>query len=96
MRGRYRPSVVRAVVWSFRAQKEATRISIRELGSAPVSPPPKLSDDCRPYVVATLDRRNATCLVRSLVLQRWDLTHGTERDLVIRERPADAWSALLL
>jgi hypothetical protein len=48
-------------------------------------------------VAAVLRRRQATCLERSLVLQRWLAAHGDRRDLVIgvkapgEEFGAHAW-----
>lgn len=37
----------------------------------------------RPIVVAVLRLSGATCLVRSALLQRWDLDHGRPRPLVV-------------
>jgi hypothetical protein len=42
-----------------------------------------VGEGATPAVAGVLKRAGASCLVRSLVLQRWHATHGTRRDLVI-------------
>ena len=76
-----------AVVQVIRARR-ALRRGLPEPGL--IHPPPRLSgDDPRP-MLALLHRTGATCLVRSLVHQAWDVAHGTERDVIIGvTRPAD-------
>lgn len=48
-----------------------------------VAPPPPLPAGHRLGVVAVLRARRDTCLVRSAVLQSWDLAQGLPRDIVI-------------
>ena len=66
-------------------------------GAAEVSDPPALPSDAIRGVSAALRRTRASCLERSLVLQRWYAAHGQRRDLIIgvtapgEEFRAHAW-----
>lgn len=51
--------------------------------SVTVRPAPRLSLEATRGVNGVLRLTRATCLQKSLVLQRWYADHGVERDLVI-------------
>jgi hypothetical protein len=51
--------------------------------AADLPAPPVLGHHATPAVAGLLKRTRATCLVRSLVLQRWHAAHGDRRDLII-------------
>ncbi len=74
----------RAVWWAGRTARRVRRdLAVGGLDQLVVPPPPPLPRGCRRWVVAVLRARSDTCLVRSLVLQGWDASHGRRRDLVI-------------
>lgn len=89
---------VRAAWWAQRAAR-AVRDDLKAdgLDHLVVLPPPALPHACRRRVVDVLRVRRDTCLVRSAVLQEWDLAHGRPRDLIIGVSPpgpgfrAHAW-----
>jgi hypothetical protein len=77
---------LRAAVWAARAARGAKR-SLRSaaldvaLGAPP--PVPALPYEAGRTVRAVLTVRRDSCLVRSIVLQKWEAAWGRERDLVI-------------
>jgi hypothetical protein len=77
-------SAWRARWWALRALRAAQR-EVRQGGfdASQLPPPPQLGDVRTPAVAGMLRRRKATCLTRSLVLQRWHAAHGSRRDLII-------------
>ena len=75
---------VRAAWWAHRAARRVrSHLAVDGLDQLAVLPPPPLPSGCRRRVVAVLGLRRDTCLVRSAVLQEWDLDHGRPRDLII-------------
>jgi hypothetical protein len=78
------PQALRAAWWAIGALTHARRVlARRELEDIALAPPPRLSATAERGVQAVLRRRSATCLERSLVLQRWQAAHGQRRDVVI-------------
>lgn len=78
------PPAVRAAWWAWRsALRTRRRLSAVGLDATAVPPPPRLRDAERRIVAGVLRRMGATCLVRSMVLQAWDSSHGRSRALVI-------------
>jgi hypothetical protein len=77
--------MLRAVVWTLRARRHARKAVWGDGIGTPVElpPAPAGSIEATDAVVATLARTRATCLVRSLVLQRWLADHGEPVDLII-------------
>ena len=78
------PPVLAAAGWALLAHT-VTRRGLRRAGlEAPVpAPPPGLPDRRIRGVAVMLSRRGATCLERSLVLQRWLAAHGSAADVLI-------------
>jgi hypothetical protein len=77
-------STVRALWWAQRAAHRARRdLAGDGLDDLVVTSPPCLPASDRRWVVALLRLSRRTCLVRSVVLQAWDASHGRRRDLVI-------------
>jgi hypothetical protein len=87
------PNVV-AGVWSFVALSRLRR-ELPGLGtSATVLAPPRILVAGLPGVYAVLRRRKATCLERSLVLQRWLASQGRPTEVVIGvSAPGEAFAA---
>ncbi|MGI8792290.1 MAG: lasso peptide biosynthesis protein [Acidimicrobiales bacterium] len=81
---RLRPTYVLAALWAFIQVRRARRVIGVGLPSpGALRPPwPATGNDPRP-VRAVLRRTGATCLVRSLVLQAWEASHGVERDVIV-------------
>lgn len=78
------PSALAAAGWALVALASVRRqLGDRQLGRLSVPKPPPLPPSARRGVVSALRRRGATCLMRSVVLQQWDASHGHRRDLVI-------------
>jgi hypothetical protein len=78
------PQALRAACWATSALTHARRaLARRELDEIVLAPPPRLPLAAERGVHAVLRRRSATCLERSLVLQRWRAAHGQRRDVVI-------------
>jgi hypothetical protein len=78
------PDALRAAWWANGALTRARRaLARRELDEITLAPPPRLPASAERGVNALLRRRSATCLERSLVLQRWHAAHGDRRDVVI-------------
>jgi hypothetical protein len=74
----------RAAWWASRALGDARRALVRgELERIPLAQPPRLPAGAEYGVHALLRRRGASCLERSLVLQRWHAAHGRRLDVVI-------------
>ena len=93
------PANLRAAWWAQRALRRARR-QLRSGGIERVpalSPPPALPPAAIRGVLAVLRRGRATCLERSVVLQRWHAAHDRPLDLVIGVSPgaeefgAHAW-----
>ena len=60
------------------------RREISELGlEAQVTAPPELASEGLRGVEAALRRLHATCLERSLILQRWLIAHGASHEVLI-------------
>jgi hypothetical protein len=74
----------RAALWASRALGDARRALVRgQLQQIPLPAPPSLPSQAEYGVHALLRRRGASCLERSLVLQRWHAAHGRPLDVVI-------------
>ena len=74
----------RAAWWASHALGDARRALNRgELDQIGLAPPPRLPAGAEYGVHALLRRRDASCLERSLVLQRWHAAHGHPVDVVI-------------
>lgn len=86
------PSIIRAALWAVRARSKAQRVVCgRGIGSPVDLPPaPPGTADASAAVTAVLARTRATCLVRSLVLQRWLADHGENVDVIIGVTPPSA------
>jgi hypothetical protein len=85
------PHALRAAWWANHALTNARRaLARRELEEIVLATPPRLPATAERGVQAVLRRRSATCLERSLVLQRWHAAHGDRRDVVIGVNGATA------
>ena len=71
--------------WAWAEGRRLPRALRREgiEATAMVRPAPATAARHRPVAAAVLRLSRATCLVRSAVLQRWDLDHGRARPLVV-------------
>jgi hypothetical protein len=89
---RISPSMVRTVVWTLRARRRARQAVSGDGIRGPIELPDAANEPLHATsaVVATLARTRATCLVRSLVLQRWFADHGEPVDLIIGVTPPSA------
>lgn len=76
---------LRSAVWTVRALRTArTELARRGLDTIRLPSPPSRSRNAdQDIVLRVLRRRRATCLERSLVLQRWYAHHQVRRTLVI-------------
>lgn len=84
---RLNPRALRAAWWANRSLTRARRSLVKgELDAVRLSPPPRLPDSAEYAVHAVLRRQSATCLERSLVLQRWHAARGRKLDVVIGVR----------
>ena len=82
---RHSPANLRSALWTLRAHALARR-ELRRAGierTPPLPPPPSLPPAAIRGVLAVLRRRNASCLERSIVLQRWFASQGRPLELVI-------------
>jgi hypothetical protein len=74
---------LRAAWWAVLALRKL-RGEISELGlEAQIAGPPELASEGLRGVEAVLRRRHATCLERSLILQRWLIAHGAFHEVLI-------------
>lgn len=78
------PRNIRAALWALRALARIRR-DLDRLGiaGARVLQPPGLPPESVRCVLTVLQRRRATCLERSLVLQKWHSAHGVDRDIIL-------------
>jgi hypothetical protein len=84
LRRRLDPYAWRAAWWTNGALTQAReRLGRGEFGEVSLAPPPALPSRAEYAVHAVLLRRSASCLERSLVLQRWYAAHGRPVDVVI-------------
>jgi hypothetical protein len=74
---------VRGAVWALRALRRLRREIINDGLDAHVVPPPKLAPAGVRGVEVALRRCRATCLERSLIVQRWLVAHGERHDVVV-------------
>jgi transglutaminase superfamily protein len=78
------PSVLSAAGWALlalaRVRQQLGKTGVQQLN---VPKPPPLPARARRGVVSALRRSRATCLMRAVILQKWDASHGDRRDLVI-------------
>jgi len=78
------PAVLRAAWWALGAQRHARReLKQHGLQCSPLPRPPRLPARGERGVLAVLRRTGATCLVRAMVLQAWQASHGRAADVVI-------------
>jgi hypothetical protein len=81
---RLNPRALRAAWWAHRSLRRTRRaLAGGELDTIRLAPPPALPDSAEYAVHAVLRRRSASCLERSLVLQRWHAARGRPLDVVI-------------
>ena len=75
---------LRAAWWTLRAVRRA-HAELPKKGVGPVDLPkvPNVGDPAGRGVLAVLNRRSDTCLVRATVLQAWAAAHGRPRDIII-------------
>lgn len=79
-----RPSVAFPTIWAHVALAHARRIArSADLHRRRVLSSLLLRASARPIVVEVLNRRGASCVQRSLVLQAFDFDHGHNRDMVV-------------
>ena len=93
------PANLRSALWALRAARRARNSLRREplenaLGRLPRVP--GVPSSAGRGVQWALRIRDDTCLVRAIVVQSWEATHGERRDLVIgvkgpRDFKAHAW-----
>ena len=62
-------------------------------GVCGVPRPPSVAPSARRGVTAALGRRGSSCLVSSIVLQRWDAAQGRLREVVIGVKGVDEFEA---
>jgi hypothetical protein len=75
--------MLRAAWWAvFALRRLRGEISRRGL-EAQVTGPPELAPEGLRGVEAALRRQHATCLERSLILQRWLIAHGASHEVLI-------------
>jgi hypothetical protein len=86
---------LRAACWALLALARLRRtLRMGGVAAAAVIPPPRVSAAGQRGVTGILRRRNATCLERALVLQRWYAAHGVELDVVIGVKgPTEGFAA---
>ena len=84
MRRRPDTADARAAWWAWRALRTA-RACLRdgEVRGVRVPAPPPVSGSAARAVRIVLDVSRASCLERSLVLQRWLAAHGVARDVIL-------------
>jgi hypothetical protein len=74
---------LRAAWWAVLALRRL-RGEISERGlEAQITAPPELASGGLRGVEAALRRRHATCLERSLIIQRWLIAHGASHEVLI-------------
>jgi hypothetical protein len=74
----------RAGWWTWRALRIArTRLRDGEVRGVRLPEPPPVNESGARTVRRVLRWSNASCLERSLVLQRWLAAHGVSRDVVV-------------
>ncbi len=74
----------RAAWWAWRALRTArARLRIGEVRDVRVPAPPPVSASGGRAVRVVLNASGASCLERSLVLQRWLASHGIARDVIV-------------
>jgi hypothetical protein len=87
-------ATLRAALWTAVALVNARRALKRSrVGEVRVAPPPLLPRSAERGVDAVLRRVPNTCLERALVLQRWLLSHGEPRQVVIGVASAGGFRA---
>lgn len=76
--------MLRAAWWTWRALRAGERQLEVDGTRVPRLPtPPRVPASAGRGVAAVLRRREATCLVRTVVRQEWHNAHGSPRDLVV-------------
>ncbi|MEH1165882.1 lasso peptide biosynthesis B2 protein [Micromonospora sp. CPCC 205539] len=82
---------VRAAWWATRAVRSVrTQLTRHDLASVRLPAPPPGAAEQRRVVLGVLRRTEATCLQRSLVLQRWYAAQRIRRTVVIAVTPPSA------
>lgn len=74
---------LRAAVWALWALRSLRQEIAHDGLEVRVVAPPRLAARGVRGVEAVLRRRRATCLERSLIVQRWLLAHGEPHDVVV-------------
>lgn len=94
---RFDTASLRTAIWTLRAIRRTRRSLSRSPLDALIPVPPAVGEPAIRGINSVLNRRGSTCLVRSLVLQRWHASKGRQLDLVIGVLPpsqgfgAHAW-----
>lgn len=75
----------RAALWAVRAAGQASRqVRRRRLEDVQLASPPAMAcEEAIGAVLGVLGLTRRSCLVRSLVLQRWQAAYGVRRDLIV-------------
>ena len=86
---------LRAALWAnFALQRLRRDLRRSHLAEVQVRPPRFVSPEATRGVTGLLRRRKATCLERSLVLQRWYAAQGIPRTVIIGVRaPSEGFAA---
>jgi hypothetical protein len=93
-RHRITPANWRSAAWAIRALTRLRVDLARQGTAAVVLEAPAVPFSGLPGVEAVLRRREATCLERSLILQRWLAARGQQHDVVIGvSSPAEGFAA---
>jgi Transglutaminase-like superfamily len=90
------PSIgtLRAAWWAERALRHArSELSDGGLRGVSLPAPPRLPRRAERGMHALLRRRDASCLERSLVVQRWLAAHDDRRDVVIGTSGVEGFEA---
>lgn len=94
---RFSRANLRGAWWAWSAARRTTaRLKSEGFEAAlRLSPPPgDLPAEGTRGVRAALNRTHQTCLVRSIVMQRWLAAHGHRRDLIVGvKRPGEEFGA---
>jgi Transglutaminase-like superfamily len=82
---RLHPANLRAALWALGTARRTRRLLAVEGLEAALAPPapPPLPPEAERGVRAALSRRGESCLVRAIVLQSWEASHGRGRDLIV-------------
>jgi hypothetical protein len=75
--------ILRAAWWAMRVLRRLRRDIHKRGLEVQIAMPPELAAEGLYGVEAALRHRHATCLERSLILQRWLIAHGAAHEVLI-------------